>query len=151
MSQARDCPRVPVSWGELLDKITILQIKHRRLDQAEARANVARELSLLRHAAGPVMEAMEIEALIDRLQSVNEDLWEIEDGIRMQEAAADFGPRFVRLARSVYQKNDLRAAIKRQINELLGSALMEEKSYVFPGSADRPPAPAGGPQPAMAP
>ena len=129
MSEAVGCPQVPVSWGELVDKITILQIKHERIASAQARANVTTELTLLHGIAADVMRQEPVAAAIEQLQVVNRDLWEIEDHIREHEAARDFGRGFVRLARSVYRKNDRRAAIKRQINELLGSALVEEKSY----------------------
>jgi hypothetical protein len=118
-----------VSWGELLDKITILQIKSERIGSEAARANVARELALLRKVAGEAMRHRAVPALVARLQSVNETLWEIEDRIRECEASAEFGASFVQLARSVYQQNDLRAAIKRRINQLLDSSLVEEKSY----------------------
>jgi hypothetical protein len=118
-----------VSWGELLDKITILQIKDERIGDAQARANVERELTLLQNEAGAAMSHPDLGALLDRLRAVNEDLWEIEDSIREREAAADFGDGFVQLARSVYQKNDLRASIKRRINQVLDSRLIEEKSY----------------------
>jgi hypothetical protein len=123
------CPRVPVSWGELVDKITILQIKAERIAAKDARANVAHELSSLHRIAGDAILADSLAPLIEQLQAVNEELWEIEDKIREREAEGDFGQRFVQLARSVYKKNDLRAAIKRRINEALGSELVEEKSY----------------------
>jgi hypothetical protein len=127
MNQVECCPRVPVSWGELVDKITILQIKTERIAARDARANVARELVSLSRVAGEAIGR--IAPLVEQLRAVNEELWEIEDKIREREAQGDFGQRFVQLARSVYKKNDLRAAIKRQINEALGSELVEEKSY----------------------
>jgi hypothetical protein len=133
-----DCPSAPVSWGELLDKITILQIKYERIDNTSARANVASELTLLRAIAGEALRDRKVAAPLARLQAVNEDLWEIEDRIREHEAAGDFGPRFVHLARSVYRQNDLRAALKREISQLLGSALVEEKSYTGWSSASPP-------------
>jgi hypothetical protein len=123
------CPVVPVSWGELLDKITILEIKRERIGDAAARSNVARELDLLLDIAGSVGDTPVVAALRRRLRIVNERLWEIEEDIRMKERAGDFGDAFVRLARSVYLSNDERAAIKREINLLLESALVEEKSY----------------------
>lgn len=133
MNRLQPCPQVPVSWGELIDKITILRIKQARIADPEARRNVARELDLL---DGIAAEAMGHAAdLIGELQAVNEELWEIEDAIRAREAAGDFGGRFVALARSVYRKNDRRAAIKREINRQLGSALVEEKSYADPSAA----------------
>jgi hypothetical protein len=129
MNQVVCCPQVPVSWGELVDKITILQIKSQRIATGEARANVTHELGSLSSVAGAAIDSPMITPLIAQLRAVNEELWEIEDKIREREAAADFGQRFVQLARSVYKKNDLRATIKRHINEALGSELVEEKSY----------------------
>ena len=129
------CPLVPISWGELLDKIGILEIKRERIRDAAAQANVLNELRLLERAAEPVAGAAAIVALRARLKSVNERLWEIEDGIREKEKEGDFGEDFVALARSVYQRNDERAAIKREINLLLGSDLIEEKSYADSRSA----------------
>ena len=131
----RPCPLVPISWGELLDKISILEIKRERIGDAAALANVLNELRLLERAAEPVAGAAAIVALRARLKSVNERLWEIEDGIREKEREGDFGEDFVALARSVYQRNDERAAIKREINLLLGSDLIEEKSYADSRSA----------------
>lgn len=129
MDQLDECPYVPVSWGELIDKITILRIKQARISDAEALENVAKELRLLDGLVADLLDEEPLALLVRRLQSVNEELWEIEDAIREHEAARDFGDRFVQLARSVYRKNDRRAAIKREINRRLGSALMEEKSY----------------------
>lgn len=120
-------PCVPVSWGELLDKISILEIKRERIAREEARANVARELAAL-HGVGGVAIG-EVAALFGRLKRINEALWEIEDAIRAQEARGEFGAEFVALARAVYLRNDERAAVKREINEALRSELVEEKSY----------------------
>lgn len=122
-------PRVPVSWGELLDKITILEIKRARIADPAAVANVAREHALLARIGDDALHQGELAPLLTQLKAVNEDLWEIEDAIRGEEAARRFGARFVRLARAVYQKNDERAALKRAINQRMGSALVEEKSY----------------------
>ena len=122
-------PQVPVSWGELIDKITILEIKSGRLPAAEARANAMTELSLLQDIAAPVLQHAEIGALAARLKVLNGRLWEIEDRIRDCERANDFGAAFVELARSIYRHNDERGTIKRQINLALGSGLIEEKSY----------------------
>jgi Family of unknown function (DUF6165) len=119
-------PVVPVSWGELLDKIAILMIKVERLRGPEARVNAARELTVLRAAAGGVLG---VEALTAALLAVNTRLWRIEDLIREKEAAGDFGPGFVALARSVYRENDERGRIKAAINRTLRSALVEEKQY----------------------
>jgi hypothetical protein len=120
---------VPVSWGELIDKITILEIKLDRIERPDAVANVTREHALLAAAAQPVQRIAGIEQLHARLKEVNVALWEIEDAIREEEAAGRFGSRFVELARAVYTTNDRRAAIKREVNDLLGSELVEEKSY----------------------
>ena len=122
-------PEVPVSWGELIDKITILEIKAARLKNPPAVANVKKELALLAAKAGAAPASGEMTKLKAGLTKVNEALWEIEDKIREKEARQEFDPEFVELARSVYKRNDERAAIKRQINTLLSSDLMEEKSY----------------------
>jgi hypothetical protein len=124
-----DIPHVPISWGELLDKISILEIKVARLPTVEARANTEKELTMLRGIAAPVLAHPETAALRAQLKSLNEALWDIEDRIREHERAGDFGEDFIALARSVYKTNDRRGAIKRQINLVLGSALIEEKSY----------------------
>jgi len=121
---------VPVSPGELLDKISILEIKAERIDDGDKHANVERELDLLTglwHAAG--LESNEITELRARLRAINERLWDIEDAIRDCERRGDFGERFVDLARSVYRTNDRRAALKRRINQRLDSTIVEEKSY----------------------
>jgi hypothetical protein len=122
-------PHVPTSWGELIDKITILEIKVERLTAAQARANAARELGLLREIAGPVLAGAETAALAARLKTLNESLWEIEDRIRDHERSATFDAAFIELARSVYRRNDERGAVKRELNLALGSELIEEKSY----------------------
>ena len=120
----------PCSLGELIDKITILRIKTERIREEEKLANVRRELALLERLAredGPAGPSIDL--LTDRLAAVNARLWDIEDAIRTCEREGDFGPRFVALARSVYGENDVRAALKRAINTLASSALVEEKSY----------------------
>lgn len=122
-------PSVPVSWGELLDKMTILEIKRERIAAQEARANVLREYEALRGYGDAALHDAAVGDLVQSLRDVNEALWDIEDAIREEEAQARFGADFVALARSVYKKNDERAAIKRAINAALGSALVEEKSY----------------------
>lgn len=123
-------PHVPVSWGELIDKITILDIKRERLTGEGPLANVGRELEALRTIAGPVLASDEIARdLMGRLKALNEALWEIEDCIRDKEAAGVFDAEFVELARSVYKRNDERAALKRQLNLKLASDLVEEKGY----------------------
>jgi hypothetical protein len=120
-------PLVPVSAGELFDKIAILEIKTDRLRLPAARANAAHELSLLRRAAGTPPAG--IAHLLRALLAVNTRLWRIEDRIREMEAANDFGPAFVALARSVYRENDERGRIKRAVNLALGSDVVEEKQY----------------------
>ena len=124
-----DMPHIPVSWGELIDKITILEIKAERLEAGAARDNAARELTLLREVAQPVLAGGQAGALVARLKMLNQTLWDIEDRIRDHERTGDFGPGFVELARSVYRRNDERGAVKREINLALGSVLSEEKSY----------------------
>jgi hypothetical protein len=124
-----DIPHVPTSWGEVIDKITILEIKAARLPTETARANAARELKLLSDIAAPVLARAETAGLVARLKALNEALWEIEDRIRAHERAANFDAAFIALARAVYHRNDERGAVKRELNLALGSALIEEKSY----------------------
>jgi Family of unknown function (DUF6165) len=119
-------PSIPVSWGELLDKITILEIKTHRLIAPGARGNAAHELDLLRRAADRPAGTSELQAA---LLAVNTRLWRIEDLIREKEATGDFGPGFVALARSVYRENDERGRIKQALNRKLQSVLVEEKQY----------------------
>jgi hypothetical protein len=121
---------VPVSPGELLDKITILRIKSNRMSDAQKLANVRIELKLLEEtwSASPYAKAA-IAADVNALLQVNERLWLIEDDIREKERAQEFDAEFIRLARAVYVENDERAAIKRRINLKLGSTIVEEKSY----------------------
>ena len=120
-------PCVPVSWGELLDKITILEIRLEHLRAPEAIAHVRRELALLL-AALPEPSAA-LEGLRADLRAVNHRLWDIEDAIRRKEAVRTFDAGFIELARSVYHTNDERSRIKREINTLLGSDIVEEKHY----------------------
>ncbi|WP_181706393.1 DUF6165 family protein [Chthonobacter rhizosphaerae] len=120
---------IPVSWGELIDKITILEIKAERIGDPVKRANVARELQLLSERLATVPLPPAVTGLRAELKAVNTALWDIEDHIRDCERAGDFGDRFVELARSVYRTNDRRAALKKDINVALGSAIVEEKSY----------------------
>ena len=122
--------KVPVSPGELLDKITILRIKSRRMHDPDKLRNVRLELDVLQETwAGTDYAAVDIEAEVNALMSVNERVWVIEDDIRDKERAQTFDAEFIRLARAVYVENDERAAIKRRINLQLGSAIVEEKSY----------------------
>jgi hypothetical protein len=122
---------VEISPGELLDKLTILQIKSQRIMDGAKLANVLRELETLAAVWAKVAPhpPAELQSVTSELRTVNETLWDVEDALRRAEAAGDFGRDFVELARSVYRHNDRRSALKRQINELLGSRLMEEKSY----------------------
>ena len=117
----------PISLGELIDKITILQIKTQHL-QGNALVNVTKELDALETTLKNLQLNID-PTLIQRLKEVNQDLWEIEDDIRDQERQKSFGETFIHLARSVYQQNDLRAAIKKELNTTYGSAFVEEKSY----------------------
>lgn len=126
---------IPVSWGELFDKITILEIKSARIHDPAKLKNIRHELDVLadlvrrsdRAQTGADHDALM--ELIRELGAINETLWEIEDAIRECEHRKDFGLRFLELARSVYKNNDRRAALKHRINRLLGSDLVEEKSY----------------------
>ncbi len=121
---------VPVSPGELLDKITILRIKSSRIGDAGKLANVRIELKLLEEIWSACAHAKaDIAADVNALLQVNERLWVIEDDIRDKERAQAFDSEFIRLARAVYFENDERAAIKRRINAKLGSSIVEEKSY----------------------
>jgi len=121
---------VETAPGELIDKITILEIKKERIGDADKVRNVLRELAALAAARDRAIAASaELTRLTADLKRVNEALWDIEDAIRVCEHNQDFGPRFIELARSVYRNNDDRAALKRQINELLGARFLEEKSY----------------------
>ncbi len=121
---------IPVSLGELIDKITILEIKRGKITDAAKLRNVLRELELLEHIwAVSKLDRHLIDADWQQLRAVNEGLWGIEDRKRLKEAAASFDAEFIALARSVYFENDKRAAIKRRINEKLGSDIVEEKSY----------------------
>jgi hypothetical protein len=122
--------RVETAPGELIDKITILEIKKERLNDPEKRRNILRELDALVVARDSAIAGSEaLTRLTAELKKVNEALWDIEDAIRRCERDQAFGPRFIELARSVYRNNDQRAALKRQINELLGARFLEEKSY----------------------
>jgi hypothetical protein len=122
--------QIQISPGELVDRLTILEIKLAKISDPAKRANVAREHELtLRAAREHLGRSPELEALAAELRKANSALWDIEDAIRACERAGDFGERFVALARSIYRTNDRRAALKRRINELMQSDLVEEKSY----------------------
>ena len=123
-------PQIPISWGELLDKITILQIKLENLTSQEALNNVAWELkqlqSIFSQSCPETIQPKELEL---ELKKINQKLWDIEDKIRDKEKHSSFDDEFIQLARSVYITNDERSRIKRRINETFGSDLIEEKSY----------------------
>jgi len=125
---------IPVSAGELLDKISILEIKKEKIQESDKKKNVSTELNLLRKVQieSELVETIcpkILEHLYKQLQKVNEELWDVEDKLRLLEAESNFSLTFVNFARSVYRLNDERAQIKRKINELSGSELVEEKSY----------------------
>lgn len=130
----------PVAPGEFLDKLTILEIKAERMQSAAKLLNVQYELELLRAIwSGSPYGTADLGNLVRELKTINETLWEIEDKIRLKEAAHAFDAEFIELARSVYLTNDRRAAVKRHINVLLDSKLVEEKSYADYGmSAPQP-------------
>ena len=119
-----------ISWGELIDKITILEIKMDRIQDANKLENISKELQALRLIFNQgCSEPETIGQLKADLRTVNEKLWEIEDDIRKCEKEKDFSQLFIDIARSVYINNDQRAALKREINTVLKSELFEEKSY----------------------
>jgi hypothetical protein len=124
-------PWIPVSWGELLDKISILELKATRIEDPARLRNVERELALLRAVRDRAMPVFPegVGSLSCELAAVNGRLWDVEDEIRLLDRQGEFGLRFAELARAVYRTNDRRAAIKRQIDQLTGSALVEEKWY----------------------
>jgi hypothetical protein len=122
--------KVPLSPGEVLDKITILRIKSKRMADPKKLANVRLELTALEETwSASAYAQVDIESEVEALLRVNERLWSIEDDIRDKERAQAFDAEFIRLARAVYVENDERAVIKRRINVKLGSGLIEEKSY----------------------
>lgn len=121
---------VPTAPGELIDKLTILRLKAEKITDPAKLANVRHEQAALQDTADLALPASaELSALWEQLYQINAALWVIEDDIRICESRADFGPDFIRLARAVYVTNDQRAAVKKQINLHLGSAIIEEKSY----------------------
>jgi hypothetical protein len=123
-------PTIQVSWGELIDKITILEIKKQRLKSQESVTNVQNELAeLMSIVHYTLTKRQDLVDLKQQLKSVNENLWEIEDKIRAKEAAKSFDQEFIELARSVYMNNDERGDLKHRINVLLGSKFGEEKQY----------------------
>ncbi|MBO91545.1 MAG: hypothetical protein CMM27_06480 [Rhodospirillaceae bacterium] len=121
---------IPASAGELIDKITILEIKLKNIVDPVKNRNVSIELEALSKCFEEnIIQSNEIEELKTNLKQVNSALWNIEDDIRQCEQAGEFGEKFVELARSVYTQNDKRAALKKEINIMLGSSIIEEKSY----------------------
>ncbi len=121
---------IPISFGELIDKITILEIKSERIKDEAKLVNVNKELELLEQTWADSPQAVsDIAAQRKALKEVNEELWEIEDKIRLKEADGAFDQEFIELARAVYITNDKRAAVKREINAMLGATIQEEKSY----------------------
>lgn len=134
--------QVPIAPGELIDKLTILQLKSENITDPDKFANVEHEQQMLKKIANAALPpSAELTSLWQALYKINADLWDIEDDIRAFEARADFGPGFIALARAVYVTNDERAQIKKKINILLGSALVEEKSYYSPQATSHDPAP----------
>ena len=122
--------KIPVSWGELFDKLTILEIKQARIDNQQKLANINKELKALRQVCSDHQLPEEsLQEVIDDLRRTNESLWEIEDDIRDKERANEFDEEFIALARNVYITNDLRSKVKKDLNLHLGSQIVEEKSY----------------------
>ena len=122
--------QVPISPGELLDKITILEIKQERIEDEKQQKNICHELERLTDVLhANVVTSSELTTLTDELKSINMQLWDVEDDIRKKESSASFDSGFIELARSVYRLNDKRAEFKRKISVLLESNIIEEKSY----------------------
>lgn len=126
---------VPTAPGELIDKLTILRLKSEKIADVAKLSNVQHEMAVLQKTAdAAIAPSVKLRALWDALYEINADLWVIEDDIRAFEARSDFGPGFIALARAVYVTNDERARLKKEINMLLGSQIVEEKSYFDFGS-----------------
>ena len=122
-------PHAPISWGELIDKITILEIKREKITAPAAAANIARELAALETVTAAVLDTPGLAALTAELKAINAELWVVEDAIRDKDRAGAFDAEFIALARAVYRRNDARGQAKKKINQLLNSELVEEKSY----------------------
>lgn len=123
-------PLIPISWGELIDKITILEIKQTQIKLPTALTNINKELSYLNEIVENSTGVAElISELKQQLKDVNQQLWQVEDDIRDKELKQDFGSGFIELARRVYRLNDERAKLKKSTNQVLNSELVEEKSY----------------------
>jgi hypothetical protein len=129
MNNKLTTPLVPISWGELIDKLTILEIKESKIDSLKAKENINKELKLLLDIVSLESLPNEVRLLRQELMRINLMLWEVEDSIREKEFENQFDIAFIELARSVYKFNDLRAKTKQSINSLLNSELVEEKSY----------------------
>lgn len=122
---------LPASFGDAADQLSILQIKRERISDPAKRVNIEAQLQLVSQAlVGAVGGDAGFAALFARLKAINERLWDIEEDIRAHERRGDFGDAFVQLARAVYQTNDKRSRVKREIDLLFGSPILEEKSYV---------------------
>lgn len=120
---------IPVSWGEVFDKLTILEIKSERIDDTNKNINIRKELSEMKEVTESALLPEGMGSVINALRDINAKLWEIEDSIRDCERERRFDDEFIQLARAVYFTNDERAALKKQINVLMGSEIIEEKSY----------------------
>jgi hypothetical protein len=120
---------IKIGIGEAIDRVTILIIKEEKIGDEDKLKNITLELDLLTNKLLPVPELPEMKDLFGKLLSINGELWDVEDALRVMEAQKDFGVKFIELARSVYRLNDERAAIKKKINELYNSEIVEEKSY----------------------
>ena len=120
-----------ISVGELFDKITILKIKTQKINDTEKLINIKNELNFLKNQASSinVKDQDSLSQNINKLQSINEELWDIENNKRECEANKDFGEKFIKLSRDVHFKNDIRAQIKKEINLLTDSIIVEEKEY----------------------
>lgn len=129
-------PLVPVSVGELYDKLSILEIKSERIHDSSKLTHINHERQALLEVARDISEPAEFKAVYAELKRVNEALWDIEDEIRLLERAQSFDREFIELARSVYVTNDRRARLKHRLNDLFGSELVEEKSYEDYGGTD---------------
>ncbi len=130
-------PLIPVAWGEVFDKLSILAIKRERIDDPTKQRNIAREQAALEAVVGDTARyPAELNDLRQALKTVNDQLWDIENGKRAHEARQCFDDAFIQLSRSVYRLNDQRAQLKRQIDTLLGSELTEEKSHPAYASGD---------------
>ena len=123
-------PNIPVSWGELIDKICILEIKQQNASNELVKTNVSTELVLLNNIiTEDIFCDLNIKRLRSKLKKINQNIWDIEDEIRSRESAGDFGKRFIELARNTLKFNDERAKIKKKINIKLNSEIVEEKLY----------------------